>query len=96
MDEDTAQALIHLRRELPTASVTTLIGEMMQRRVTSLDVILKAPTVCRFLHQKSNDGQISHPTCCWSSPMSVLHGGVSPMYRPGGRTRTTAPFARPA
>ncbi|CAO0819771.1 hypothetical protein DFAR_630016 [Desulfarculales bacterium] len=30
LDEDTAQALVRLRRELPTASVTTLISEMMR------------------------------------------------------------------
>ena len=45
LDEDTAQALVRLRRELPTASVTALISEMMRRRLTSPDVVLKAPTV---------------------------------------------------
>ncbi|CAO0824732.1 hypothetical protein DFAR_850030 [Desulfarculales bacterium] len=44
MDEDTAQTLIRLRRELPTVSVATIINEMMRRRLTSLDVILKAST----------------------------------------------------
>ncbi|CAO0820447.1 hypothetical protein DFAR_1590002 [Desulfarculales bacterium] len=52
LDEDTAQALIRLRRELPTASVTTIISEMMRRRLILLDIILKAPTVYRFLHQQ--------------------------------------------
>ncbi|CAO0821962.1 hypothetical protein DFAR_2740027 [Desulfarculales bacterium] len=51
LDEDTAQALLRLRRGLPTASVITLISGMMRRRLTSLDVILKAPTVYRLLHQ---------------------------------------------
>ncbi|CAO0824253.1 hypothetical protein DFAR_540005 [Desulfarculales bacterium] len=50
LGEDTAQALVRLRRELPTASVTTLISEMTRRRLASLDVILQAPTVYRFLH----------------------------------------------
>ncbi|CAO0822875.1 hypothetical protein DFAR_3360002 [Desulfarculales bacterium] len=35
LDEDTAQALVRLRRELPTASATTLISDMMRRRLTS-------------------------------------------------------------
>ncbi|CAO0819787.1 hypothetical protein DFAR_3180020 [Desulfarculales bacterium] len=30
LDEDTAQALIRLRRKLPTTSGTTLISEMMR------------------------------------------------------------------
>ncbi|CAO0822922.1 hypothetical protein DFAR_3380005 [Desulfarculales bacterium] len=30
LDEDTAQALVRLRGELPTASVTTLISEIMR------------------------------------------------------------------
>ncbi|CAO0819916.1 hypothetical protein DFAR_1220002 [Desulfarculales bacterium] len=32
LDEDTAQALVRLRRELPIMSLTTLISEMMRRR----------------------------------------------------------------
>ncbi|CAO0820290.1 hypothetical protein DFAR_2480042 [Desulfarculales bacterium] len=43
--------MVRLRRELPTASATTLISEMMRRCLTSFDVILKAPTVYRFLHK---------------------------------------------
>ncbi|CAO0819989.1 hypothetical protein DFAR_1260042 [Desulfarculales bacterium] len=35
LDEDTAQALVSLRRELPTASVTILVSPMMRRRLTS-------------------------------------------------------------
>ncbi|CAO0823184.1 hypothetical protein DFAR_3500002 [Desulfarculales bacterium] len=57
LDEDTAQALVRLRRGLLTASVTTLISEMMRRRLTSLDLILKAPTVYRFLHQQGLMGK---------------------------------------
>ncbi|CAO0823068.1 hypothetical protein DFAR_3460047 [Desulfarculales bacterium] len=48
---------LSLRRELPTASVTILINEMMRRRLTSLDVILKASTVYRFLHQQGRMGE---------------------------------------
>ncbi|CAO0819661.1 hypothetical protein DFAR_1050020 [Desulfarculales bacterium] len=62
LDEDAAQALVRLRRELPTASVTTLISEMMRRRLTSLDVIIKAPTDYRFLHQQELMGKQVRPT----------------------------------
>ncbi|CAO0823568.1 hypothetical protein DFAR_3780003 [Desulfarculales bacterium] len=51
LDEDTAQAMVRLRRELPTASMTILISEIMCQRLTSLDVILKALTVYRCLRQ---------------------------------------------
>ncbi|CAO0821047.1 hypothetical protein DFAR_2090025 [Desulfarculales bacterium] len=62
LDEDTAQALVRLRRELPTASVNTLISEMMRRRLTSFDLILKALTVYRFLHQQGLMGkQVASP-----------------------------------
>ncbi|CAO0822563.1 hypothetical protein DFAR_3170022 [Desulfarculales bacterium] len=50
-----------LRRELPTASVTTLISEMVCRRLTSLDVILKAPTDYRFLRQQRLLGKLVAP-----------------------------------
>ncbi|CAO0824867.1 hypothetical protein DFAR_960003 [Desulfarculales bacterium] len=48
---------VRLRKKLPTASVTILISEVMRRRLTSLDVILKAPTVYRFLHQQGLMGK---------------------------------------
>ncbi|CAO0822038.1 hypothetical protein DFAR_270008 [Desulfarculales bacterium] len=37
--------------------MTTLISERMRRRLTSLDVILKAPTVYRCLHQQELMGK---------------------------------------
>ncbi|CAO0820079.1 hypothetical protein DFAR_1340035 [Desulfarculales bacterium] len=62
LDEDTAQAMVRLRRERPTASVTTLISEIMHQRLASFDVILKAPTVYRFLHQQELvDKQVAPP-----------------------------------
>ncbi|CAO0821563.1 hypothetical protein DFAR_2480013 [Desulfarculales bacterium] len=61
LDEDAAQALVRLRRELPTALLTTLTNEMMRRRLTSLDTILKAPTVYRFLHQQGLMGKQAVP-----------------------------------
>lgn len=52
IDDDTAQALIRLRREMPSASVNTIIGEMIRRRLAPPDVALKPATVYRFLHQQ--------------------------------------------
>jgi len=49
LDEDTAQALIRLKREMPKASVSTIIVEMRRRRLASPDVELEGPTVYRFL-----------------------------------------------
>ncbi|CAO0823966.1 hypothetical protein DFAR_4000005 [Desulfarculales bacterium] len=51
-----------MRRELPTASVTTLISDMMRRRLTLLGVILKAPIVYRFLHQQGLKGKQVTPS----------------------------------
>ncbi|CAO0824591.1 hypothetical protein DFAR_710054 [Desulfarculales bacterium] len=100
LDEDTAQALVRLRRELPTASVNTLISEMMRRRLTSFDLILKALTVYRFLHQQGLMGeQIAPPSDrrrleaelsndIWQS--DAVHG---PMLRVGDKRRKTYLFA---
>ncbi|CAO0822168.1 hypothetical protein DFAR_2870025 [Desulfarculales bacterium] len=52
---------VRLRRELPTASVTTLISEIMHRRLTLLDVILKAPTVLPLTAPAEADGQTGRP-----------------------------------
>ncbi|CAO0819869.1 hypothetical protein DFAR_1150027 [Desulfarculales bacterium] len=101
LDEDTAQVLIRLRRELPTASVTTLISEMMRRCLTTLDVILKAPTIYRFLHQQGLMGKQVAPPCrdrrrfeaelpsdIWQS--DAMHG---PMLLVGDKRRKTYLFA---
>lgn len=100
LDEDTAQALVRLRRELPTASVSTLINEMMHRRLTSSDVILKAPTVYRFLHQRGLMGkqagkpvdrrrfEAELPNDIWQS--DAMHG---PMVLVGDKRRKTYLFA---
>ncbi|CAO0823389.1 hypothetical protein DFAR_3690029 [Desulfarculales bacterium] len=62
LDEDAAQALVRLCRELPTASVATLTSAMIRQRLAALDVILKAPTVYRFLHQQGLGGkQVAPP-----------------------------------
>jgi putative transposase len=50
MDEETALALISLRKELPKATVPTLIQTMQKRRLVSPGVTLNLSTVYRFLH----------------------------------------------
>ena len=51
MDEETGLALIHLRKELPKATVSMLIETMEKRRLVSPGVTLNLSTVYRFLHQ---------------------------------------------
>ena len=51
MDEETGLALIHLRKELPKATVSMLIETMQKRRLVSPGVTLNLSTVYRFLHQ---------------------------------------------
>jgi transposase InsO family protein len=51
MDEETALALVRLRKELPKATVPTLIDTMQKRRLASPGVTLNLSTVYRFLHQ---------------------------------------------
>jgi len=50
MDEETSLALIRLRKELPKATVPSLIETMQKRRLVSPGVILNLSTVYRFLH----------------------------------------------
>ncbi|CAO0821932.1 hypothetical protein DFAR_2730040 [Desulfarculales bacterium] len=100
LGEDTAQALVSLQRELPTASVITIISEMMHRRLTSLDVILKSPTVDRFLHQQELMGkqvtppvdrrcfEAELPNDIWQS--DTVHG---PMLLVGDKQRKNYLFA---
>jgi putative transposase len=51
MDEDTALALMRLRKELPKATVPFLIREMSRRGLASAGIKLNLSTVYRFLHQ---------------------------------------------
>ena len=53
MDEETGLALIHLRKELPKATVSMLIETMEKRRLVSPGVTLNLSTVYRFLHQQN-------------------------------------------
>jgi putative transposase len=53
LDEDTAQALVRLRAEMPKATVRTLITEARQRRLVDPEVYLSAATVWRFLNRRN-------------------------------------------
>jgi len=53
LDEDTAQALVRLRAELPRVTVRRLIGEARQRRLVDPEVPLSAATVWRFLNRRN-------------------------------------------
>ena len=52
LDEDTCQALIALRRELPRATAKKLIEQMQRRRLVAPGIKLRPTTVYRFLHQQ--------------------------------------------
>jgi len=52
MDEETACALIGLRRQLPRASIGFLIDEMEKRGLVTPGVVLSPSTVYRFLHRE--------------------------------------------
>ena len=51
IDEETAMALIQLRRELPKVTVVRLIYEMNKRQLVSPGLILTPTTVYRFLNR---------------------------------------------
>jgi putative transposase len=100
LDEDTAQALIRLKREMPKASVSTVIAEMRRRRLASPDVELKGPTVYRFLRQLGLMGNKAAPSIdrrkfeaelpndIWQS--DAMHG---PMVQVGDKRRKSYLFA---
>jgi transposase InsO family protein len=52
LDEDTAQALVRLRAELPKVTILRLIDEARRRRLVDPEVSLSAATVWRFLHRR--------------------------------------------
>ena len=52
LDEDTCQALINLRRELPRATAKKLIEQMQRRRLVAPGIKLRPTTVYRFLHRQ--------------------------------------------
>ena len=52
MDDDTCEALICLRKEMPAATVPHLIEQMNQRKLVTPGTVLNTTTVYRFLHQQ--------------------------------------------
>jgi putative transposase len=52
MDEETACALVGLRKALPKAPVPSLIEEMYRRQLVTPGVILALTTLYRFLHRE--------------------------------------------
>ncbi|CAO0822989.1 hypothetical protein DFAR_3400008 [Desulfarculales bacterium] len=80
--------------------MTTLISEMMRRRLTSLDVILKALTVYRFLHQHGLMGKQVAPSVdrrCFGAelPNDIWQGDAmhGPMLMVGDKRRKIYLFA---
>jgi len=50
MDDDTCEALICLRKQMPAATVPHLIEQMNQRKLVTPATVLNTTTVYRFLH----------------------------------------------
>ncbi len=50
MDDDTCEALICLRKEMPATTVPHLIEQMNQRKLVTPGTVLNTTTVYRFLH----------------------------------------------
>jgi putative transposase len=96
MDEETALALINLRKELPKATVPMLIETMQKRRWVSPEATLNLSTVYRFLHHHNlmNPDQgkpldrrkfeVELPNDLWQS--DSMHG---PRVEVGGRRKKT-------
>lgn len=94
IDKETGLNLIHLRREMPDATVPVLIRIMNERGLSAPDKGLKSTTVYRFLHaqnlMKPPEGQKQDrrkfeaelPNDIWQS--DVMHG---PMVTVGERKR---------
>ena len=53
MDDDTCEALVRLRTEMPAATVPHLIEQMNQRKLVAPGTVLNNTTVYRFLHQQN-------------------------------------------
>ncbi len=96
MDDDTCEALICLRKEMPAATVPHLIEQMNQRKVVTPGTVLNTTTVYRFLHQhdlmrliRSNPVdrrkfEAELPNDLWQS--DVMHG---PKIDENGRQKKT-------
>jgi len=53
MDDDTCEALVRLRNEMPAATVPHLIEQMNQRKLVAPGTVLNNTTVYRFLHKQN-------------------------------------------
>jgi len=96
MDEETALALISLRKEMPKATVPVLMETMDKRRLVSPGVNLNLSAVYRLLHRHNlmnlKEGkpvdrrkfEVELPNDLWQS--DVLHG---PMVDVDGKNRKT-------
>jgi transposase InsO family protein len=94
IDKETGLNLIHLRHEMPHATVPVLIRSMEQRSLLLPGIDLKPTTVYRFLHaqnlmkplagqkQDRRKFEAELPNDIWQS--DVMHG---PMVREGDRKR---------
>jgi putative transposase len=100
IDQETGQALIRLRKELPASPVTMLLKEMEDRRLLKPGTILPPATVYRFLHRHGllrpaapspvdrRKFEAEHPNDIWQS--DAMHG---PMVTVAGKKRKTYLFA---
>ena len=96
MDDDTCQALICLRKELPNATVLYLMDQMEHRNLVTPGTVLHKTTVYRFLHQNNlmsmeaskpvdrRKFEAELPNDLWQS--DVMHG---PKVDVDGRRRKT-------
>jgi len=96
MDQDTALALLRLRKEMPKATVPFLVREMRRQRLTSPGVKLSLSTVYRFLHRHNlmkprvqpapdrRKFEVELPNELWQS--DAMHG---PRVETKGRMRKT-------
>jgi putative transposase len=94
LDEETALALIELRKQLPKATVGHLIDKMQKRRLVSAGISLAPSNVYRFLHQHElmnpkmtaptdrRKFEAELPNDLWQS--DVMHG---PRVELGGKKR---------
>ena len=100
IDEDTAGALIRLKREMPRITVPALLEQMERRGLISSGAKLAPSTVYRFLHSQKlmNRGRAQPvdrrrfeaelPNDLWQS--DAMHG---PMLQAGGKNKKTYLFA---
>lgn len=100
IDEETGQAIIRLRHELPESPINALISEMQQRSLLKPGEVLTQATVYRFLHRAGllrpqcpapvdrRKFEAELPNDIWQS--DAMHG---PMIRVGDKKRKTYLFA---